>query len=53
MRPRNPANNPLFKEIADSQRAFAERAVRWDLDTMVNRRMAFNHYFGKRPPGTA
>jgi len=44
--------NPLFKEIAASQRAFAERAVRWELDTLVNRRMAYNHYFGaKRPVG--
>jgi TRAP-type mannitol/chloroaromatic compound transport system substrate-binding protein len=43
------ADNPLFKEIADSQRAFAERAVRWDLDTNVNRRMAYNHYFGAKP----
>ncbi len=39
--------NPLFKEIAESQKAFAERAVRWDLDTNVNRRMAYNHYFAK------
>jgi TRAP-type mannitol/chloroaromatic compound transport system substrate-binding protein len=41
------ADNPLFKEIAESQRRFAERAVRWDLDTNVNRRMAYNHYFAK------
>jgi TRAP-type mannitol/chloroaromatic compound transport system substrate-binding protein len=41
------ADNPLFKEIAESQRAFAERAVKWDLDTNVSRRMAYNHYFGK------
>ena len=41
------AENPLFKDIADSQRRFAERAVKWDLDTNVNRRMAYNHYFGK------
>jgi TRAP-type mannitol/chloroaromatic compound transport system substrate-binding protein len=39
--------NPMFKEIADSQRRFAERAVRWDLDTNVDRRMAYRHYFGK------
>jgi len=39
------SENPLFKEIVDSQRAFAERAVRWDMDNNVNRRMAFNHYF--------
>ena len=41
--------NPLFKEIEASQKKFAERAVRWDLDTNVNRRMAYNHYFGQKP----
>jgi TRAP-type mannitol/chloroaromatic compound transport system substrate-binding protein len=44
------AENPLFKEINESQRRFAERAVRWDLDTNVNRRMAYNHYFGGKKP---
>jgi TRAP-type mannitol/chloroaromatic compound transport system substrate-binding protein len=39
------ADNPLFKEIAESQKQFAARAVKWDLDTNVNRRMAYNHYF--------
>jgi TRAP-type mannitol/chloroaromatic compound transport system substrate-binding protein len=41
------AENPLFKEIYESQRRFAERAVRWDLDTNVNRRMAYTHYFAR------
>ena len=41
------AENPMFKEIAESQRAFAARAVKWDLDTNVSRRMAYNHYFAK------
>lgn len=41
------AENPLFKEIAESQRNFAARAVKWDLDTNVGRRMAYNHYFAK------
>jgi TRAP-type mannitol/chloroaromatic compound transport system substrate-binding protein len=41
------AENPLFKEIYESQKRFADRAVRWDLDTNVNRRMAFTHYFAK------
>jgi TRAP-type mannitol/chloroaromatic compound transport system substrate-binding protein len=41
------SDNPMFKEIAESQKAFAARAVKWDLDTNVSRRMAFNHYFGK------
>jgi TRAP-type mannitol/chloroaromatic compound transport system substrate-binding protein len=39
--------NALFKEIEASQKAFAARAVKWDLDTNVQRRMAYNHYFGK------
>jgi TRAP-type mannitol/chloroaromatic compound transport system substrate-binding protein len=42
------ADNALFNEIAESQRQFAERAVRWDMDTNVNRRMAYNHYFAKK-----
>jgi TRAP-type mannitol/chloroaromatic compound transport system substrate-binding protein len=41
------AENPLFKEIYESQKRFADRAVKWDLDTNVNRRMAYTHYFGK------
>jgi len=40
--------NPLFKEIIDSQKAFAKRAVAWDMDYNVNRRMAYNHYFGEK-----
>ena len=44
------AENPLFKEILDSQLAFAERAVRWDMDNNVSRRMAYNHYFGSKKP---
>jgi TRAP-type mannitol/chloroaromatic compound transport system substrate-binding protein len=42
------AENPLFKEVVDSQMAFAKRAVAWDQDTNVNRRMAYNHYFGAK-----
>jgi len=41
------SENAIFKEIVESQRKFAERAVKWDLDTNVPRRMAYNHYFGK------
>ena len=41
------AENPMFKEIVESQRAFAQRAVRWDMDNNVNRRMAYNHYFAR------
>jgi TRAP-type mannitol/chloroaromatic compound transport system substrate-binding protein len=38
--------NPWFKKALDSQRAFAERAGRWQADTNVDYRMALNHYFG-------
>jgi TRAP-type mannitol/chloroaromatic compound transport system substrate-binding protein len=41
------ADNAMFVEIEKSQRAFAQRAVRWYLDTQVGARMAYNHYFGK------
>ena len=44
--------NALFKEILESQRKFAERAVRWDLDNNVSRRMAYTHYFAQ-PAGGA
>jgi TRAP-type mannitol/chloroaromatic compound transport system substrate-binding protein len=43
------AENPLFKEVLESQKIFAERTVKWDLDTYVNRRMAYDYYFGKKP----
>ncbi len=41
------AENALFKEILQSQIAFAQRTTRWEQDTIVNRRMAFDHYFGQ------
>ena len=43
-------DNALFVEIIESQKKFAERAVRWDLDTYVNRRMAYNYYFAPKTP---
>jgi TRAP-type mannitol/chloroaromatic compound transport system substrate-binding protein len=42
------AENPLFKEILESQIAFARRATKWEQDTVVGRRMAYDHYFGAR-----
>jgi len=45
------AENPMFKEILESQIAFARRATQWEQDTVVNRKMAFDHYFG--PKGVA
>jgi TRAP-type mannitol/chloroaromatic compound transport system substrate-binding protein len=40
------ADNPLFKEIVASQVKYAERTVRWEQDTVVGRKMAFDWYFG-------
>jgi TRAP-type mannitol/chloroaromatic compound transport system substrate-binding protein len=45
------AENPLFKEIIASQIAFARRAAQWEQDTVVSRKMVFDHYFG--PQGVA
>src|ERR1700716_3739361 len=40
------AENPLFKEILQSQLAFAKRTTQWEQDTVVSRRMAYDHYWG-------
>jgi TRAP-type mannitol/chloroaromatic compound transport system substrate-binding protein len=40
-------STPFFKEIVESQKKFAERAVKWEQDVVVSRTMAYNHYFGK------
>src|SRR6187431_169580 len=40
------AANPLFKEIVESQLAFAKRATQWENDTVVSRKMAYDHYWG-------
>jgi TRAP-type mannitol/chloroaromatic compound transport system substrate-binding protein len=45
------AENPMFKKILESQLTFARRATQWEQDTVVNRRMAYDHYFG--PNGVA
>ena len=42
------AENPLFKKVIDSQKAFAERAGKWAGDTNVNFRMAYNHFFAPK-----
>jgi TRAP-type mannitol/chloroaromatic compound transport system substrate-binding protein len=40
------AENPMFKEIVQSQMAFAKRATQWEQDTVVSRKLVFDHYFG-------
>ncbi len=47
------AKNPLFKEIAESQRKFAERTVKWKRDYVVSPTLAYNHYFGKKKAAPA
>ena len=45
------ADNPMMKEILESQKKFAERVVKWDLDTNVSRRMAYDNYFRTKAAG--
>jgi TRAP-type mannitol/chloroaromatic compound transport system substrate-binding protein len=47
------AENALFKKVLDSQRAFAEKAGQWQMDYMVDFKMAYNHYFGRKPAAPA
>ena len=42
-------DNAIFREIEESQKAFAQRAVRFNLDYNVTPRIAYNHYFGRKP----
>lgn len=39
------AENPAFKKVLDSQKAFAQRAGAWQNDYLVDFKMAYNHYF--------
>ena len=40
--------NVLFQKVIDSQRAYAQRAIPWQNDYMVDFKMAYNHSFGKK-----
>ncbi|HEY9397120.1 MAG TPA: TRAP transporter substrate-binding protein DctP [Burkholderiales bacterium] len=40
--------NPSFKKVDDSMRAFAERATKWQNDTLVDFKIATNHFFGSK-----
>jgi hypothetical protein len=33
--------------VLDSQKAFAQTAGQWQMDYMVDFKMAYNHYFGR------
>src|SRR3954466_14465550 len=41
-------DNPFFKRVLDSQRAFAQRAGQWQFDYEVDFKMAWNRYFGAK-----
>ena len=40
--------NVLFKKVLESQKAFAQRAGAWQNDYLIDFKMAYNHYFGKK-----
>ncbi len=42
---RKAEENPLFKKVLASQRAFAERVGQWQNDYTVDFKLAYNHYF--------
>ncbi len=42
--------NPMFRKVLDSMRAYARRCAGWQNDTLVDYRMAYNHYFAKAAP---
>ncbi|MBL8510839.1 MAG: TRAP transporter substrate-binding protein [Betaproteobacteria bacterium] len=42
------SENPVFKKVNESMKAFAERAARWQNDTLVDYKMAYNHFFNKK-----
>jgi TRAP-type mannitol/chloroaromatic compound transport system substrate-binding protein len=45
---RKSGENPLFKKIIDSQKAYAQRVGQWQNDYSVDFKMAYNHYFGAK-----
>lgn len=45
---RKAGENPLFKKVLDSQKAYAQRAGQWQNDYLVDFKMAWNHYFAKK-----
>jgi len=41
--------NAFFKKVLDSQMAWARRTVSWAQDTIVDSRIAYNHWFAPKP----
>ncbi|MFN4329919.1 MAG: TRAP transporter substrate-binding protein [Limnobacter sp.] len=42
------AENPMFKKVFESMRTFAKRAAKWENDTTVDYKMAYNYFFGAK-----
>lgn len=42
------AENPMFKKVNESMRAFAQRTTKWQSDTLVDYRLAQTRYFSKK-----
>ena len=42
------AQNPWVKKVLESQKAFAERATKWQNDQQVDFKMASDHYFAAK-----
>ncbi|GAA4409466.1 TRAP transporter substrate-binding protein [Quisquiliibacterium transsilvanicum] len=42
------AENPMFRNVYESQRVFAARTTRWQGETQVDFRLAYDHYFAPR-----
>jgi TRAP-type mannitol/chloroaromatic compound transport system substrate-binding protein len=42
------AENPTFKKVYESMRAFAQRAGAWHNQTSADFKMAYNHFFAKK-----
>ncbi|MNK97877.1 hypothetical protein D3C87_1182250 [compost metagenome] len=45
---RKEKENPMFKKVNDSMKAFAQRSTRWQNDTNVDYRMASSYYFAPK-----
>jgi TRAP-type mannitol/chloroaromatic compound transport system substrate-binding protein len=42
------AENPMFAKVLASMKAFAERACKWQNDTLVDHKMAYRHAFAAK-----
>jgi TRAP-type mannitol/chloroaromatic compound transport system substrate-binding protein len=43
-------DNPFFEKVLNSQQVWARRAAGWALDTLVDPRLAYDHWFARQAP---